>query len=161
MGELLTADVSGIMDDDGLDRAAFAYQWQADGVDIPGETLNCYTPDDADEGKTISVRVTFTDDAGHEESFTSTATAAVVAAAEEDEEPTDRPHGLTAEASDGAVVLTWTAPEGYTYDYQIQRHRPELGETEPLVYVEFTRSLWGSPPTPTRRWRRACCTCTG
>ena len=85
--------------------------------------------------------VSFTDDAGHAESLTSAATAAVEAAAEEGAEPTDRPHGLTAEASDGAVVLTWNAPEGYTYDYQIQRHRPELGEAEPLVYVEFTEAF--------------------
>ena len=140
VGELLTADVSNIMDDDGLDRAAFAYQWQADGADLSGATGSSYTLAASDEGKAVSVTVSFTDNAGHEESLTSAATAAVEAAAEEDEEPTDRPHGLTAEASDGAVVLTWTAPEGYTYDYQIQRHRPELGETEPLVYVEFTEA---------------------
>ena len=140
VGELLTADVSSIKDDDGLDRAAFAYQWQADGTDLSGAAGSSYTLAASDEGKAMSVTVSFTDNAGHEESFTSTTTAAVVAAAVEDEEPTDRPHGLTAEASDGAVVLTWTAPEGYTYDYQIQRHRPELGETEPLVYVEFTEA---------------------
>ena len=141
VGELLTADVSNIMDDDGLDRAAFAYQWQADGTDLSGATGSSYTLADSDEGKAISVTVTFTDNAGHEESFTSTATAAVAAAAEEDEEPTDRPHGLTAEASGGAVVLTWKAPEGYRYDYRILRHRPELGEAEPLVYVEFTEAF--------------------
>ena len=140
VGELLTADVSSIKDDDGLDRAAFAYQWQADGTDLSGAAGSSYTLAGSDEGKAMSVTVSFTDNAGHEESFTSTTTAAVEAAAVEDEEPTDRPHGLTAEASDGAVVLTWTAPEGYTYDYQIQRHRPELGETEPLVYVEFTEA---------------------
>ena len=104
VGELLTADVSNIKDDDGLDRAAFAYQWQADGTDLPGAAGSSYTLAASDEGKAISVTVSFTDNAGHEESLTSTATAAVVAAAEEDEEPTDRPHGLTAEASDGAVV---------------------------------------------------------
>ena len=88
----------------------------------------------------MSVTVSFTDYAGHEESFTSTATAAVVAAAEEDEEPTDRPHGLTAEASDGAVVLTWTAPvvDYKVSSYHILRHRPEQGEAEPLVYVDQT-----------------------
>ena len=64
VGVKLTADLSGIADEDGVTNAVLAYQWQADGADIPGETLNCYTPDDTDEGKTISVRVTFTDDAG-------------------------------------------------------------------------------------------------
>ena len=140
VGELLTADVSNIMDDDGLDRAAFAYQWQADGTDLSGAAGSSYTLAASDEGKAISVTVSFTDYAGHEESFTSTATAAVVAAAEEDEEPTDRPHGLTAEASDGAVVLTWTAPvvDYVVSSYHILRHRPEQGEAEPLAYVDQT-----------------------
>ena len=140
VGELLTADVSNIMDDDGLDRAAFAYQWQADGTDLSGATGSSYTLAASDEGKAISVTVSFTDYAGHEESLTSTATAAVAAAAEEDEEPTDRPHGLTAEASDGAVVLTWTAPvvDYKVSSYHILRHRPEQGEAEPLVYVDQT-----------------------
>ena len=140
VGELLTADVSNIMDDDGLDRAAFAYQWQADGTDLSGATGSSYTLAASDEGKAISVTVSFTDYAGHEESLTSTATAAVAAAAEEDEEPTDRPHGLTAEASDGAVVLTWTAPvvDYQVSSYHILRHRPEQGEAEPLVYVDQT-----------------------
>ncbi len=140
VGELLTADVSGIMDDDGLDRAAFAYQWQADSTDLSGATGSSYTLAASDEGKAMSVTVSFTDYAGHEESFTSAATAAVAAAAEEDEEPTDRPHGLTAEASGGAVVLTWTAPvvDYVVTSYHILRHRPEQGEAEPLVYVDQT-----------------------
>ena len=140
VGELLTADVSSIKDDDGLDRAAFAYQWLAGSTDLSGATGSSYTLAASDEGKAISVTVSFTDYAGHEESFTSTATAAVVAAAEEDEEPTDRPHGLTAEASDGAVVLTWTAPvvDYVVSSYHILRHRPEQGEAEPLVYVDQT-----------------------
>ena len=140
VGELLTADVSEIADADGLDNASFAYQWQADGSEISGANGGAYTLAGADKGKAMSVTVTFTDYAGHEESLTSTATAAVVAAAEEDEEPTDRPHGLTAEASDGAVVLTWTAPavDYKVSSYHILRHRPKQGEAEPLVYVDQT-----------------------
>ena len=104
VGELLTADTSGIADDDGLDKTSFSYQWQADGADIPGATNENYTLTDSDKDKAISVTVSFTDEAGHEESFTSAATAVVAVApqqaqGEEDEEPTDRPHGLTAEAS--------------------------------------------------------------
>ena len=140
VGELLTADVSSIADADGLDRAAFAYQWQADSTDLPGAPGSSYTLAASDEGKAISVTVTFTDYAGHEESFTSTATAAVEAATEEGEEPTDRPHGLTAEASGGAVVLTWNAPvvDYEVSSYHILRHHPEQGEAEPLVYVDQT-----------------------
>ena len=138
VGELLTADTSGIADDDGLDKTSFSYQWQADGADISGATNENYTLTDSDKDKAISVTVSFTDEAGHEESFTSAATAAVVAAAEEDEEPTDRPHGLTAVASQDGIILTWKAPEGYGSDYRILRNRPELGEAEPLVYVAYT-----------------------
>ena len=140
VGELLTADVSSIADADGLDKAAFVYQWQADSTDLSGATGSSYTLAASDEGEAISVTVSFTDYAGHEESFTSAATAAVVAAAEEGAEPTDRPHGLTAEASGGAVVLTWTAPvvDYQVSSYHILRHRPEQGEAEPLVYVDQT-----------------------
>ena len=141
MGELLTADTSRIADDDGLDKTSFSYQWQADGADIPGATNEDYTLPDSDKGKAISVTVSFTDYAGHEESFTSTPTAAVVAATDDDTaEPTDRPHGLTAQASDGAVVLTWKAPvvDYHVSSYHILRHRPEQGEAEPLVYVDQT-----------------------
>ena len=73
--------MSGISDDDGLSNAVFSYQWQADGADIASATSDTYTVADADEGKAISVRVTFTDDAGHEETLTSEATAAVEAKA--------------------------------------------------------------------------------
>ena len=79
VGETLTADTSGIADEDGLNNATFSYQWQADGADISGGTGSSYTLADADEGAVISVTVSFTDDAGNEESLTSAATAAVAA----------------------------------------------------------------------------------
>ena len=148
VGETLTADTSDIADADGLAKAAFSYQWQAGGADISGATDSTYTLVDDDAGKAVSVAVSFTDDAGSAESVTSAATAAVEAphapqeaqgaAGGDAAEPTDRPHGLTAEASGGAVVLTWKAPEGYRSDYRILRNRPELGEAEPLVYVAYT-----------------------
>ena len=79
VGETLTAETSGIEDEDGLDNVAFGYQWRADGADISGATDNTYTLADADEGKTINVTVSFTDDAGNGESLTSDATGAVEA----------------------------------------------------------------------------------
>ena len=79
VGETLTAETSGIADEDGLDNASFSYQWQADGADISGATGETYTLADADEGKAISVTVSFTDDGGNEESLTSAASAAVEA----------------------------------------------------------------------------------
>ena len=65
MGETLAADTSGIADEDGLDNVSFSYQWLADDADIEGATSSTYTPADADEGQTIKVRVSFTDDAGN------------------------------------------------------------------------------------------------
>ncbi len=78
LGETLTADTSGIADADGLNNAAFTYQWLADDADISGATGSSYTLADADAGKAIKVRVSFTDDAGNEETLTSAATAVTV-----------------------------------------------------------------------------------
>ena len=80
VGEALTADITGIADDDGLDNAAFAYQWLADDVEINGATASSYTLVTADAGKAIWVRVSFTDDAGNDEDLTSAPTGAVAAA---------------------------------------------------------------------------------
>ena len=80
VGETLTADVSGISDADGLSNASFSYQWLADGADISDATASTYTLADAEEGKAISVRVSFTDNVGHEETLTSAATSVVEAA---------------------------------------------------------------------------------
>ena len=84
VGETLTASTSGIADTDGLTSGSYSYQWiRNDGstdTDIQDATGTSYTLVDADEGKTIKVKVSFTDDAGHEETLTSAATGEVVAA---------------------------------------------------------------------------------
>ena len=83
VGETLTADVSGVNDADGLDDVSYSYQWVSnDGTtdtDIQDATDSTYTLTDSDEGKAIKVKVSFTDDADHEETLTSAATAAVAA----------------------------------------------------------------------------------
>ena len=79
VGETLTASTSGIADADGLTNATFSYQWLRDDTGISGATSSTYTLADADEGKTIKVRVSFTDDAGNEESLISSATDTVTA----------------------------------------------------------------------------------
>ena len=79
VGETLTASTSGIADQDGLDNATFSYQWLADDSAITDATGSTYTLVPADQGKTIKVRVSFTDDADNEETLTSAATAAVAA----------------------------------------------------------------------------------
>ena len=79
VGETLTADTSCIKDTGGLENATFSYQWRADGTAIQGATDASYTLVEVDEGKAIRVRVSFTDDAGDDETLTSSATAAVAA----------------------------------------------------------------------------------
>ena len=88
VGETLTADTSGIADADGLDDAVFSYQWIAGGTDIQDATSSTYTLDADDVGKTIKVRVSFTDNADNEETLTSAATATVAA------KPNTAPTGL-------------------------------------------------------------------
>ena len=77
--ETLTADTSAISDEDGLGNVSYQYQWLRDDAEIAGATGSTHILADADEGKTIRVRVTFTDDAGNAESLTSMATTAVAA----------------------------------------------------------------------------------
>ena len=84
VGETLSASTTGITDPDGLTNASYSYQWIAnDGTsdsDIADATASAYTLVAGDAGKTIKVKVIFTDDNGNDESLTSTATTAVIAA---------------------------------------------------------------------------------
>ena len=77
VGETLSADTSGIADEDGLANVSYSYQWLADDADIAGATGSTYTPVDADEGVAIKIRVAFTDDRGNDEGSTSAVPAAV------------------------------------------------------------------------------------
>ena len=47
----------------GWTNAAFSYRWLADNAAIAGATGSTYTLADADEGKAVTVQVSFTDDA--------------------------------------------------------------------------------------------------
>ena len=100
VGETLTANTTGIDDEDGLTNAVFGYQWLADDADIQGETASTYTLVTDDVGKAIKVRVSFTDDATNEETLTSAATAAVAA----------KPNSLAT----GAPTISGTAQVGET-----------------------------------------------
>ena len=83
VGETLAVDISGIADEDGLNNVSYRYQWIAnDGTvdtDIQDATASTYTPSVSDVGKSIKVKVSFSDDANNDESLTSVATAAVAA----------------------------------------------------------------------------------
>ena len=81
VGKTLMADTSGIADSNGLDNAAFSYQWiSRDGSmdsNIEGATSSTYTLRTEDQGKSIRVRVSFTDSDGFAEPRTSEATSVV------------------------------------------------------------------------------------
>ena len=125
MGETPTADTSGIGDDNGLTNVTYSYQWiRNDGgtdTDIMGATDSSYTPVAADEGKTIKVKVTFTDDEGNGETLTSNATD--LAAARPNSPATGSPtisgtaqvgETLMAETS-GIADTDWLASVSYSY----------------------------------------------
>ena len=79
VGETLTADTSAIEDTDGLTRVSYNYQWFAAGYAVEGATSSTYLLTPSDKGQTITVRVTFSDDADNTESLTSAATDEVAA----------------------------------------------------------------------------------
>ena len=107
VGETLTADTSGIADEDGLDAVTFSYHWLADALDIPGATESTYTLAEAVEGQTVKVQVSFTDDGGNEETLTSAATEAVAG----NEEPVAREDVAAWSAT---MTVEWVY-QGYGY----------------------------------------------
>ena len=72
-GGTLTANLGTITDTDGL-PGPYTYQWKRDDSPIGGETSSTYTVASADVGKTITVTVSFTDNAENQESRTSAGT---------------------------------------------------------------------------------------
>ena len=148
VGKTLTADTTNIADEDGPDDATFSYQWVSnDGntdADIQDATEASYTLLPADWGKTIKVRVSFTDGRGFAESLTSAATAEVAP-------PTNSP-ATGAPSISGTVLVggTLTAStsdiedanglDGVTFSYQwLSVH--ETSETDIEGATDATYSL--------------------
>ena len=110
VGETLTANTSGIADADGLSSVQYEYQWLADDTEIADATSLTYTLTDSEESKTVTVQVSFTDDAGNDETLTSAATDVVAGA--QPTEPPAKPRGLEATtATHDSVTLTWDDPD--------------------------------------------------
>ena len=61
LGEVFTADISGIKDGDGIDPTKVAYQWRRDSSDVSGATSDTYTVTRGDLNARLGVQVTFTD----------------------------------------------------------------------------------------------------
>ena len=143
VGEELTASTSGISDADGLDNADFAYQWVRTDTDIQGATGATYTAVDADEGKELKVRVSFTDDAGNAESLTSAATDAVAA---RPEPLTASFEGMPAEhAGQGSFSFRVAFSDGINISYKTVRDASFTvtgGEVTAARRVDKRRDLW-------------------
>ena len=111
VGEFVTADPSGIADEDGLTNVYFDYGWLLDPRPDPFNQVRLLykkrrflVPPDA-AGRTIQVLVGFRDDLGHFESLLSAPTAVVT--------PTvpDPPGNLAvAPGGPGALSVEWEAP---------------------------------------------------
>ena len=126
VGETLTADISGIGDDDGLPaESEFDYQWIAGTTDISGATGSSYAPLVADLGKTIKVRVSFEDDQNNFESLTSEATAAVEA----------KPNS----PATGAPTISGTVRVGEI----LTAHTSDIADPDGLNNVEYNFN-WGA-----------------
>ena len=114
VGETLRTDTSDIEDANGLANATFSYRWvSSDGTtdtDIEKATDSTYKLVAAEQGKSIKVRVTFTDDAGNEETLTSAPTGPVLREPVWGDGPPGAPGNLTVAAGDQELTLSWDPP---------------------------------------------------
>ena len=126
VGQTLTAGTTAIMDADGLTSVSYTYQWIRVATDntetnISSATASTYTLEAADQGTTVKVTVSFTDDASNAETLTSAATATVGAAATAPP-VTDLAQvmGVGVAPGNAQLVVTWTAVDtatGYTVQW--------------------------------------------
>ncbi len=114
VGETLTVDTANIADQDGLNNVSYRYQWMAGGSDIVGATGSSHELTSSEQGQTIQVRVSFTDDADNEETLTSAATEVVQQA-----------------GSAWSATMTVGTRDGFTgYSYWGNPHMGSLSATE-------------------------------
>ena len=122
VGQTLTAGTSAISDAEGLTNVAYTYQWLADDAEITGATASTYALTETEEGKTIKVKVSFSDDEGNDEAGTSAATVAVAAAP------------ATNTPAMGDPTITGTAQVGQT----LTAGTSAIADAEGLTNVAYT-----------------------
>ena len=142
VGQTLTAVTTAVMDADGLTTVSYTYHWiRVDGATETNinslATASTYTLVAADQGKTIKVKVSFTDDASNPETRTSAATAAVTAAPVTDPDP--EPEEVTVLAVDDAAETAEDTP--VTIDVLANDSDPD-GDT--LTVVEVSAPTHGT-----------------
>lgn len=101
-GDTLTANLNNIQDQDGLTNVSYAYQWLADNQAIQGATSASFVTTQAQVGKQLSVRVSFTDDLGSAELISSSSTSIVT-------NVNDDPQGQVSIVGNPVVGQTLTA----------------------------------------------------
>ena len=106
VGQTLRALPSGLADADGLTNASYSYQWLADGEPIAGANSLTYQLTDAETGKLISFRVTFSDDANNLETLTSGTTLAVTTPEVEPDPDAPPPRPAGNRPATGAVAFS-------------------------------------------------------
>ena len=129
VGQDLTADVTGIGDDDGL-PSVFDYKWlrvDADGssneTEITGEIASTYTLAAADVDKKVKVKVSFTDDLSGTEALTSEAYPASGT--------------VTANTAPTAADSTVTTAENTVYTFTATDFGFVDADSDPLVSVKI------------------------
>ena len=130
VGQTLTADTSGIADEDGLTNAVFSYQWVADDEDIAGATGSSYTLTEDDKDKAITVTVSFTDAEGNPETLTSDPTGEVAA----------KPNTQAT----GAPTISGTARVGATLTADVTEIADEDGLDSATFSYQWVRSDGGA-----------------
>uniref|UniRef100_UPI0028E9B6A7 family 16 glycosylhydrolase n=1 Tax=Cardiobacterium hominis TaxID=2718 RepID=UPI0028E9B6A7 len=151
VGETLSA-ANTLADEDGLGN--ITYHWLADGKEIG--TGDTYTLTDAEKGKTLSVKASYTDGKGTPEELESDATAAIAEAPAPQTPPTVTISGAENinegeaalytvtldKASDKPVTLTLTLSHGETTDGDLGNISKTLtipaGETSAKVSLQTT-----------------------
>ena len=152
---------SGIADADGLDSATYSYQWLSEDAEIGGATGSTYTLVAGDEGQTIKVRVTVTDDAENETTLTSAATEAVEAAPQPDSPATGAPT-ITGTAQVGRTLTAVTSGiadadglDSATYSYQWLSEDAEIGGATGSTYTHGGRRRGSDHQGAGHRHRRS------
>ena len=140
VGEAVIAGPGNIADVDGLNSPDYSYQWvQVDGVsetDIDQATSRPYTPVSGDVGKSLRVRVSFTDDGGTTSTLTTRVSLPVLAGANtrptaRDSEVTTRKNTayrfttvdfnfLDSDPGDSLVTVRLHSLPGYGTDFGLQ-----------------------------------------
>ena len=146
VGETLTANTSGVVDADGLENVTFSYQWLAGDTAIQGEIGSSYTLQAADEGKTVKVQVSFTDDANNQETLTSGATAAVEAATQPNNPAIGAPTRgyVTVVIASGDDTVSWSDPDGCSSDYNIYKAITPSGDDSETSHIHLGSAASGS-----------------